>query len=43
MIAEIDTSVSGTYDVRGTFVLINDLLLPIDSESDENNEEDGAF
>ena len=43
MVAAIDTSVSGTYDVRGTFVLVNDLLLPIDSESNEDNEEDGAF
>lgn len=43
MVAAIDTSVSGTYDVRGTFVLVNNLPLPIDSESNENNEEDGAF
>lgn len=43
MVAAIDTSVSGTYDVRGTFVLVNDLILPIDPDSNENNAEDGAF
>lgn len=43
MVAAIDTSVSGTYDVRGTFVLVNDLILPIDPDSNENNAEEGAF
>lgn len=43
MVAAIDTSVSGTYDVRGTFVLVNDLIFPIDPDSNENNAEEGAF